>query len=34
MCYGMSQIIRKVGKVAYKLQLPKAAQIHHTFHVS
>jgi len=32
--YGPFQILNRVGKVAYKLQLPPTVQIHHTFHVS
>ncbi|GJV60187.1 hypothetical protein Tco_1466287 [Tanacetum coccineum] len=32
--YGPIQIIEKVGKVAYKLQLPDKAKVHHVFHVS
>lgn len=32
--YGPFQIIARVGKVAYTLQLPQDARVHHTFHVS
>lgn len=32
--YGTFKITQKVGKVAYKLQLPDEAQIHPVFHVS
>ncbi|GKA73125.1 retrotransposable element Tf2 [Tanacetum coccineum] len=32
--YGMFRILAKVGKVAYKLELPDNAQIHPVFHVS
>ncbi|KAM0929344.1 hypothetical protein ACQ4PT_001454 [Festuca glaucescens] len=32
--YGPFQIIQKVGKVAYKLQLPSHSQIHPVIHVS
>ncbi|KAK9706546.1 hypothetical protein RND81_07G134100 [Saponaria officinalis] len=32
--YGPYQVIKRVCKVAYKLALPPAARLHHTFHVS
>nr|GEY20097.1 hypothetical protein [Tanacetum cinerariifolium] len=32
--FGHFLIMKKVGKVAYKLQLPSSSQIHHVFHVS
>ncbi|XP_074283614.1 uncharacterized protein LOC141608153 [Silene latifolia] len=32
--YGPYKILSKVGAVAYKLELPPKARIHHTFHVS
>ena len=32
--YGPYKIIRKVGEVAYQLELPRTSKIHNFFHVS
>ena len=32
--YGPYKIIRKVGEVAYELELPRESKIHNVFHVS
>ena len=32
--YGPYRIMRRVGEVAYELELPKESKIHNVFHVS
>ena len=32
--YGPYRIVRRVGEVAYELELPKGSKIHNAFHVS
>ncbi|XP_019248452.1 PREDICTED: uncharacterized protein LOC109227709 [Nicotiana attenuata] len=32
--FGLFKVLQKVGTIAYQLELPPQAKIHHTFHVS